>query len=364
VALPEDLRVKTWIGHLGYGAVVTDWGTSAIADELAGVTKGFDLALTVLADAADYAGRAAERMAGLQGVARGIRDIQQAIEANREHMKALAGRVAPLTGTMAAITTDSTPGQVIATLDPVPAELGQRVVDTMRTKAALGDTETLIRRNLEGGQPEHLLYRVGKARSVLDVVRLRLDKAKQATDGVLSQARAAGGAEQTAAAGGGQEPPAGPLQESGEPEPLGDDLPSYVRRVAAELPDAGAKTVGRLVDRSGQPLSGVLWSGKEGPGRDAPGIRVDGPKPWARMKTVRQHVEGHAAAVLRRPGAPSEAVLVLTREPCDGQYGCDRIMPETLPRGTRLWVYVVGTDGVPYLWRGRPYSGNGLGAQV
>lgn len=345
--------------------MVTEWDTSAITDELAGVATGLGMARAALADAADYAERAAEKVARLPGVARGIRAIQQAIEADREQVKILADRVAPLARIIEAVTTDYTPAQVTAALKPVTARLGRQIVDTMRTRAALGDTETLIRRNLDGGRPEPLLYRVGTARSMLEAVRSRLDKAKKAADGVLSAARAAGAADQTGPAGdSGQEPPAAPPPGAGEPEPLGDDPPSYIRRVAADLPDPGTKTVGRLVDRSGNLLSGVLWSGKEGPGRDAPGIRTDGPKPWARMKTVRQHVEGHAAAVLRRPGAPDEAVLVLTREPCDGQYGCDRIMPETLRPDTRLWVYVVGENGAPYLWRGRPYIGNGLGVQA
>lgn len=324
---------------------MTDWGTDAILRELAGAGKGYAVALAALADTADYAERAAENMGRLPGIAHGLRDVKHALETNHRQAQALADQLTPLSGTVEEITTDTTPSQVTAALTPAHEKLGQQVIATMRAKAALGDIETLIRRNLEGGQPEHLLYRVGKARSVLDAIQQRLDKAKTATEAVLANARTAGTTETTAAGARGQEPL------------------SYVRRIAAALPDAGAKTVGQLVDRSGQPLSGVLWSGEDGPGRGAPGIRRDGPKPWADMTTVLQHVEGHAAAVLRRPDAPTEAVLVVSRPPCDGRFGCDRILPDTLPRRTRLWVYVRGEDGEPYLFNGRPYAGNGLGVE-
>lgn len=58
---------------------MTGWGTDAILRELAGAAQGFDIALATLADAADYAERAAARVAALPGMARGIRGLKQAI---------------------------------------------------------------------------------------------------------------------------------------------------------------------------------------------------------------------------------------------------------------------------------------------
>lgn len=181
---------------------MTDWGTDAITRELGGAGKGFDVTLAALADAADVAERAAEHAVGFPGMAAGIRDIKAKVEADRHQVQALAEQIAPLTAMVEAITADSAPSQVATTLGWVLDELDERAVATMRTNVALGETEMLIRRNLEGGQPQHLLYRVGKARSVMNAIRGRLDKAKAATEAVLANAHQAGTAEQGGAAGG------------------------------------------------------------------------------------------------------------------------------------------------------------------
>jgi uncharacterized protein YeeX (DUF496 family) len=242
---------------------VTDWRTEMILRELGGAAKGFDIVLTTLADAVDYAERAAATMARFPGVARGIRQIKAAIEDNRRRVQTLADRIALLGPTVEAVTADSTPGQVIAPLAPVLGDLDQRAEDTMRMKASLGETEALIRRNLEGGQPEHLLYRMGTARSVFDAIRLRLDKAERATDSVLVNARQAGDA------GGGQ---GGPTVQKGTAggEPVGRDapVPSYVRDAAARLRvPTGSRVAGVLVSRDGRPLHDPerpLVNGKRG----------------------------------------------------------------------------------------------------
>ncbi len=133
----------------------------------------------------------------------------------------------------------------------------------------------------------------------------------------------------------------------------------------AQLPQRGDKAVGYATDSSGRLLhTGELWSGENGPGEGAPGIRHDGPKPWHRMPVVYHHVEGHTAALVReraRQGKEPDAVLVISEPPCPGRYGCDRILPEILPRGAQLRVFVVGEDGSVTEHRGRPYVGNGLG---
>jgi hypothetical protein len=77
------------------------------------------------------------------------------------------------------------------------------------------------------------------------------------------------------------------------------------------------------------------------------------------MKSAVEHVEGHAAAVMRRPDGPDDAVLVVTRPPCPGPLGCHTVLPAILPAGNRMTVYVVGGDGVTRHWA--TYTGTGEG---
>lgn len=348
---------------------MTDWGAGAITRELGGAGKGFDAALATLADAADFAQWAAEHVAGFPGMARGIRAIKQALETNHERVQALAVQLVPLSAMVETITADSTPGQVTAALDPVPDELGDQVVDTMRTKAALGEAGTLIRCNLEGGEPQHLLYRVGKARWVMEAIRGRLDKAKAATEVVLANARQAGTAEQAGlGGGGGQEPPGEllpvPAGAPEEPEPVGPDagMPSFVQRIADTFRHArppSTQTVGYLVDRHGRPLHDErLISGSDGPARGAPGLNPD--YPASGWESALTHVEGHAAALLRRPEAPTDAVLVVSKEPCPPPRGCRVVLPPILPEGTTLHVYLAEPGKQPRWYDSYPGNGRGL----
>jgi hypothetical protein len=71
-----------------------------------------------------------------------------------------------------------------------------------------------------------------------------------------------------------------------------------------------------------------------------------------------EHVEGHVAAVMRGPDGPREVWLVVTRAPCEYvPFGCDRILGDILPAGSRLHVYVAQPDGPPRPWK--TYTGNG-----
>ncbi|NNJ63169.1 MAG: hypothetical protein HKP61_20005 [Dactylosporangium sp.] len=66
----------------------------------------------------------------------------------------------------------------------------------------------------------------------------------------------------------------------------------------------------------------------------------------ARTQATREHVEAHAAAMLRRPGAPTAAVLIINKATCvsRGEYvGCAEVLSDMLPVGTRMAVYV--SDG-------------------
>jgi hypothetical protein len=76
---------------------------------------------------------------------------------------------------------------------------------------------------------------------------------------------------------------------------------------------------------------------------------------------VMDHVEAHAAAIMRQPGAPRVATLVVNQTPCDDPTRplvCDRVLPKILPAGARLTVYV--TDG-NQTWEHRTYTGTAKG---
>lgn len=54
----------------------------------------------------------------------------------------------------------------------------------------------------------------------------------------------------------------------------------------------------------------------------------------------------------------TDAVVLTNNPPCEYQpYGCERILPQLLPAGSRLTVYVSDDDGQVRHWR--TYSGNG-----
>lgn len=130
------------------------------------------------------------------------------------------------------------------------------------------------------------------------------------------------------------------------------DLAGWIRDAGTSLPerlnDVGP-THGRLFSAEGVELAdsapaaprGHLRSGAAAGARE--GLRSD----WYRAaQVIREHVESHAAAILRRPGAPREAVLVVNNEPCrtfERYVGCEEVLPGLLPVGSRLVVFV--TDG-------------------
>jgi hypothetical protein len=101
------------------------------------------------------------------------------------------------------------------------------------------------------------------------------------------------------------------------------------------------KTVGQLLRPDGSPIGGEIWSGKKGPGAGGPGLVFR----WNHMWTMLVHVEGHAAAVMRRDNI-REATLIISRRPCDDDpYGCEWTLADCLPEGTKLRVVTVDADG-------------------
>lgn len=80
-------------------------------------------------------------------------------------------------------------------------------------------------------------------------------------------------------------------------------------------------------------------------------------RPWDTKGNVAlTHVEGHVAALMRKLGGPRKVSLVVTRDPCEGPYGCDERLPDILPIGSMLAVYVREGGSLRYF---KTYEGNG-----
>lgn len=59
---------------------------------------------------------------------------------------------------------------------------------------------------------------------------------------------------------------------------------------------------------------------------------------------------------MRRGDLPADTVLVLNNVPCLGPMSCDKYLPQILPHGSRLAVYVV--DG-PETYYYKTFHGTG-----
>jgi hypothetical protein len=125
-------------------------------------------------------------------------------------------------------------------------------------------------------------------------------------------------------------------------------------------------TYGIALGADGQPIwrdarnDPNIQSGRIGPGDGAPGLRRSDRERWHQIKPAVEHVEGHVAALMRRGDGPREAWLIVTRAPCEQvPYGCDRILPDILPFGRTIHIYVAQPDGPPRYWNS--YTGNGRG---
>lgn len=140
-----------------------------------------------------------------------------------------------------------------------------------------------------------------------------------------------------------------------------DDVPPFVHAVAARVrPRRTRQTFGIATDAAGRPLhDGEAASGSWGIVPDtSAGLRTGLEPRYLRATTVREHVEGQVAALMRTPGASRDVVLYLNNRPCErGEAACDRVLPAILPAGSRLTVYVVAADGE--LVERRVYPGTG-----
>jgi hypothetical protein len=120
------------------------------------------------------------------------------------------------------------------------------------------------------------------------------------------------------------------------------------------------QTFGIATDAAGRPLhDGEMASGSRGIVPDTSAVlHADLEPRYLGATTVREHVEGQVAALMRMSGMPRDVVLYLNNRPCErGDAACDRVLPAILPAGSRLTVYVVAAGGE--LLERRVYPGTG-----
>lgn len=136
-------------------------------------------------------------------------------------------------------------------------------------------------------------------------------------------------------------------------------MPKVIRDLAVRLRlPPGAKVVGIAAGEDGKPLyPDPLVNGTGGQVVDNAATLRRNELPWSQPSNIGlSHVEGHVAALMRRPGAPARVNLVVSREPCEGRFGCNELLSDMLPAGSTLVVYVRDGGDVRYF---NTYHGNG-----
>lgn len=112
---------------------------------------------------------------------------------------------------------------------------------------------------------------------------------------------------------------------------------------------------GKLWTADGRALTDVYGAGR-GPATGGAGLKA----PWnSPDSTMTWHVEGHAAAIMRR-GKIKDATLYLNTHPCMKPNGCHGSISDVLPAGSTLTIfYQKGRSSVGI----RVYEGNGKGLE-
>jgi hypothetical protein len=72
------------------------------------------------------------------------------------------------------------------------------------------------------------------------------------------------------------------------------------------------------------------------------------------------HAEAKAAAAIRSATGDQHVKMVINKEPCQGVKGCDATLPDIIPVGASVTVYLRGSEGVSFY---RHYEGNGRGIE-
>lgn len=121
---------------------------------------------------------------------------------------------------------------------------------------------------------------------------------------------------------------------------------SWVQRAARELPDRPddqGPTRGIAFDDAGRTLTprGIVSGKNIASTQDLKPLPGMAGWPW----TLTDHVESAVAADMRKPHAPQRVTLVLNNPPCEqGRFACRRTLPQILPRGSALTIYVTDPD--------------------
>jgi hypothetical protein len=327
-------------------------GVALIGDIRSGLTSmatGIARAAEIAAGADGDAGEIAAQVSGLgfTGIAQAMTGVRSAIAEIRNRLTTSAALIDEVCRQVDAVAHQISPQQTIDLLRPVAAAL----VDIHDAIGAgivrASDVALLAARTLRGGRPGPMLARLNGIRIVLIAVAQRCTQVQAHVEDALVIARRAG-ADGPQASDAGNAP--------GRPHAAQDaarkgDLPyhrGFLERLPVRQRD-DEQTQGILTTAVGKKISDVA-SGWAGPGKGGPRLR----RPWRNMMSAVDHAEGHAAALMRKHKI-REATLYLNNPPCpDIPWGCDRVLPEILPGGSRLTVY--GPNG--YV---KTYEGNGKG---
>lgn len=228
-------------------------------------------------------------------------------------------------------------GDVSAALSAIRQRLVGAAQQTHTVADAVAARRDALARLFHGSSNPRVAAVLGR----LDAAAQRLREAAQES---AAAERAVGNYQQAISGpGGGAAAPVGGSSAGGSATVA--DLPPAARfdpQKAAEIRELTGrkKTIGRLYTNDGERIGDLIYSGEEGPGTGGPGL---GPR-WQNLKSLTEHTEGHAAAVMRRDGI-RDAALYLNRYPCPGPAGCFDNIQHALPAGTRLTMWVVNADG-------------------
>ena len=316
-------------------------GTEAIAGEIARIIEAINRARTEAGGAAEHAGQIASRAAGsgFVAIAGQLDGIRKQISATDAMLASASDSATQAGATVRAVGDRTTPEQVRERLTEATGHL-----DTMRASLVtaierLHAIHGQVAAALHGGQPGPLLQRLDMIRQLAQIAGQHSTATRARIQAELSQVGQLGSSGSSGPAG--PAPSAPPATRPSRTDSHAPVTPA-VRAAAQSLPrrtglrdktegflladdvvvhdrDVSAEPDGRLRSRhlrtGNLPLAGA-------------GLLL----PTARAFSM-DHVEAHAAAVLRRPGAPRSAVLVVNQAPCDSQTRplvCEKILGDML----------------------------------
>ncbi|SRR6266508_2394584 len=360
--------------------------TEQITTDLRGSLTRLDAAGMQTALALNHAERVQVRSrgTGFHGIAQGMAHAVGLLRTVRAQVPVLAQSVekgaAPIHETADA----ANPEQVKAKLAAAAHEVGNARNGIGAVVIDLAQISSHIATVLRGGQPGRLIAIVDGAKQAVAQAADHLDSAQRKITEAANEADQIGAAasqgadpapapaDRPAAGSGGTggdetdmggPPGGGAGGSSGSPEPI----PEWISRAAERLPlRPGGKgpTTGALFKPDGTPLTDPDFTVTDGRLRSGriPGARHGLRPDWyPGQRSVDTDVEGHAAAILRRPDSPDHAEMVINNWPCvtRGRFiGCEDTLRGMLRVGKRLTIYI--TDGTR-TWHHKTYKGTGEG---